>query len=173
MNGDLELIDSPEDSYIKFKNHIGHYALYFDFDQSKRTPVNAYFHNNPELTQYLPYYSCLNTKAISGNNSARIVTRKGVGYLLFSQKFYSGAYQYSVTFTGNKDSTVCLFYDLNEKNKWIGRPLATYTISSENLIQKITTSFIVSNLNPGDFFLVGVWVQGEAYLDNFYLEKVD
>ena len=172
-NGDLETIDSPEDSYKKFKKHIGHYELYFDLDQSKRTPVNAYFHNAPEYTQYLPYYSCLNTKAISGKNSARIITKKGIGYLLFYQKFYSGTYQYSIIFTGTKGSTVCLLYDLNENNKWKGKPLASYTISSEELIHEITISFVVPNLPPGDFLLVGVWVRGEAYLDNIHLEKTD
>ena len=169
INGDLEKLDSAEQSFIKFKNHIGDYSLYFDYDESKRTPENAYFHNGAIFTQYLPYYSCLNDKAISGKNSAKIVTEKGAGYLLFYQKFTSGSYQYSVTFSGKKGTTVCVLYDVYQNKKWGVIPLATYTIPSKGIFQ-IKTSFSVS-LKPDEYFIVGARVSGEAYLDNFCLEN--
>lgn len=171
-NGDLEQLDSPEESYRKFKNHIGHYSLYYDADESKRTAVNAYFYNTSNDTKYLPYYSCLNAEAISGKNSARIVSRNGYGYILFLQRFYSGTYHYSAILSGEKGTTVCILYDLYANKKWNVRSLANYTIPSIG-VYKIKVSFSVPTLNPGEYFIVGAWVRGDAYLDNFCLNKID
>lgn len=165
-NGDLELLDSPEQSHIKFKNHIKNYSLYYDFDESKRTPVNAYFYNGAKYTDLLPYYNCMNNKAISGKNSALIVTSGMKGSLIFYQKFYNGSYHYSVILSGKKDTTVCIFYDAYANKKWSVHSLGSYTIPSNGIFQ-IKTSFSVSDLNPGEYFLIGAYVVGEAYLDNF------
>jgi hypothetical protein len=171
-NGDLELLDSPEESFKKLKNHIGRYALFFDYDESKRTPVNAYFYNASIYTQYLPNYNCLNGCAISGNNSAYFDIKKGNGYILFNQKLQSGVYEFSFVFSGKSNTTICILYDLYKNKAWNETPLATYTISNNNT-HRIRTSFSVGDLNDNEFFLVGAWVNGEAYLDNFCLIRKD
>lgn len=171
-NGDLELIDTPEDSHNKFRGHIGSYDLFFGYDASKRTPVNAYFHNPSAYSQDLPYYNCFNEYAISGKNSARFDIKRGSGFLLFYQRFLSGEYQYSFIFTGEKDTTICILYDLYQNNAWAVMPLATYTISNNNILQ-IKASFSVADLKDGEYFLVGAWVKGKAYLDNFCLIKTN
>ena len=171
-NGDLEQLDSPEQSYNKLKGHIGRYSEYFDFDETKRTPVNAYFHNDGAFTANLPYYSCLNEKAISGKNSARIIMRNGVGYLLFYQRFPAGTYHYSVTVSGEKGTRICVLYDMCANKKWKVNPLVNFDIPYKGIFQ-IKSTFTVSDLSSDDFFLVGAWVRGDAYLDNFCLTKAD
>ena len=171
-NGDLEVLDTPEQSFKKLKSHIGRYSLFFDYDESIRTPVNAYFYNASIFTDRLPYYNCLNDKAISGKHSAKIGISKGAGYLLFYQRFDEGSYEYSIIFSGKTGTTVCILYDLYKDKKWNVMPLATYTISTKGTF-RIGTSFSVSDLNPGEYFLVGAWVNGEAYLDNFNVVKTD
>lgn len=172
-NGDLELLDSPQKSHDKLKSHIGRYALFYDFDETIRTPVNAYFHNDSSFTQFLPYYNCFGSDSISGLNSARISISKGVGYILFYQRFHSGKYQYSVTLKGKKGTTVCLVYDVFNDKHWDVRPLALFTIPNKGIF-KITTSFDVQFPASEDFFLVGAWVNnGEVYLDNFCITNND
>lgn len=169
-NGDLEILDSPELSYKKYRANIGQYSLFFDYDESKRTPANAYFHNDASYTQYLPYYNCLNSEAISGKNSAKLIVPQGTGFLLFSQKFNEGTYQFSITLSGTKGTEICLLYDLYKNKKWIVMPLAYDVIHSKGIF-KIKTSFSVSGLKSGDYFIVGAWVNGEALLDNFCLTR--
>ena len=167
-NGDLELLDTPEQSYKKLKAHIENYYLYFDFDKSKQTPLNAYFYNDSIYTRYLPDYNCLNPKSLSGANSAKIISPNAPGYLLFNQHFHSGSYEYSLIFSGKKDTKICILYDLYANNKWNVNSLGSCIIPCKGTFQ-IKTSFSVSGLKPGEFFLVGAWVYGEAYLDNFCL----
>ena len=105
-------------------------------------------------------------------HSAKIGISKGAGYLLFYQRFDEGSYEYSIIFSGKTGTTVCFLYDLYKDKKWNVMPLATYTISTKGTF-RIGTSFSVSDLNPGEYFLVGAWVNGEAYLDNFNVVKTD
>lgn len=175
QNGDLELLDSPEQSYEKLKKQISNYSEYYDYDPSIRTPVNAYFFNNKSVTQYRPFYSCTTTNAISGDTSAfiRINASNNVGYFLFYQRFGNGKYKYSFRVKGKKGTKVCLLYDTNQKKEWRVCPLVYFIIpNSQTYI--VQSDFKINHLRDNDYFIVGAWVyNGEAYLDNFKLDRLD
>lgn len=171
-NGDLELLDTPEESYRKLAGSIGNYDSFFKYNDSIRTPINAYFHNSGVYTQFLPYYNCSNENAISGNNSARITIKKGIGSILFYQKFYSGKYVLSAVFKGEKDSRISLLYDCYQDNKWNPITLTNYIIEDKST-KKVEIEFDASSLKPKTYFLVGASVFGDVYLDNFCIKKID
>lgn len=170
-NGDLERLDNPETSFNKLKSNIQSYSQYYKYDESIRTPINAFFHTSPSSAQFHPYFNALNSHAIFGKNSARISTNKGYAYILFFQKFYEGEYAFSVYIEGKKNTTVSVVYDSFFNGKWTIMPLASYTFKRDELVQ-IRTSFAIDDLKKGDYFLVGSYVDnGEAYFDNFSLTK--
>ena len=170
-NGDLEIVDTPEASQKKFKVHIRDYYLYNDYNPSILTPNNAYFHNDPRVTQYLPFYNCSNEMPISGTYSAFIATKKGKGYLLFYQKFKNGNYNYSLILRGEKGTRVSLICDENRSSKWIVTNLGTFTIPDKRIF-RITLSFEETGLLNNDFFYIGAYVEnGSAQLDNFFINE--
>jgi hypothetical protein len=167
-NGDLELLDTPEHSFKKMKDHIGNYELFFENDSSVRTPVNAYFHNATEQTRFHPYYNCTDSNAISGKYSALIKNNRkdALSYLIFNQAFKSGEYEYSILTKGEKETQICLFIDLYHDGKWDVKPLAFFVIPDKRLYQ-ISVPISVQHLKNNEYFLVGVYVQnGQAYFDN-------
>ena len=175
QNGDLEKLDSPERSYEKLKKHITYYEDFYVYDPSIRTPENAYFFNNQAVTHYRPFYTCTSENAISGKSSAyiRINAEKEVSYFLFYQRFHNGKYHYSFQVKGKKGTKVCLLYDMNQDKKYEVRPLAYFVLPNTQTYD-VQTVFSVDTLAKDDFFLVGAWVyNGEAYLDNFKLDRID
>lgn len=171
-NGDLELVDTPEQSYEKLKNHIGYYSIYYNFDPTVQTAKNAYFHNDSATTKFLPYYNCSNTNPISGTYSAKLAINQGIGFLLFYQRFQNGKYEFSLLVRGDKDTVIHLLYDTNQSGKWSVNSLCVFIIPDKRLY-KIKVSFDVDFLNKSDYFLVGTMVRGTAQFDNFTVEKYD
>lgn len=171
-NGDLEIIDSEQDSYLKLKKHIGTFDPNKEYDASLRTPFNAYFYNAKNIPEPYPFYTCTDVGAISGKYSAYV--KCGTiqqGYLIFYQKFMNGNYELSFLIKGTQGTRICILCDKYTNKKWQPVPLAFFTVPNKGLFHPIV-NFSIDDLEPGDYFLVGVYIQnGEAFFDNFALHN--
>lgn len=173
INGGLESVDTPEDSYDKLKKNIKNYSTYYSYDSSILTPVNSYFHSVSVLPDNLPYFNCSNVSPISGNYSAQIRTTNGSSYLFFNQKFFNGSYHYSFLLRGDKFTHVSIVVDYYKNHKWMPIQDVSFYIPDSNTY-KLEKSFSVKDLKEGDYFILGANISsGEAFLDNFYLQKTD
>jgi len=171
-NGDLEILDSVEDSYRKLKSGIGQYSLFYTADEKIRTPRNACFLTDSKLSS-LPEFSAANSNAIGGSHSARIRFPKGAADLMFQQHFSGGKYEYSMLVQGQTGTDVCAMYISHSDRGEQAVPLASFTIPDKRLY-RITARFDFDSPGDGDFFTVGASVRnGEASLDNFSLTALD
>lgn len=172
-NGDLEELDTPEESLEKLKSHFKHYAQSTDVaNMTVRTPRAACF-SAESSSSSLPEASALNDFRIAGNNSARIRIPHGTASMVFDRRFSNGDYEYSVLTQGKKGTRVRLLYEVGKGGSREVRQIATLLIPDGRLFL-ITAHFSVEDLGQDDFFQVGASVQnGEAYLDNFSLTTAE
>lgn len=183
-NGDLEELDSPEESLSKLKTHLAGHALSEDADNPVRTPRNAFFSAGPETGSFLET-DVLTDSPIAGNNSVRIQgapeTMKSdfyefkpyspdrAAFLMFDRTFSTGDYEFSVLVKGKKGTEVCLVRENAGDGSREVRPVATVTLPDKRLFQ-LTAYFSADG--PEDSFRVGVSVRdGEAVFDNFSLTR--
>lgn len=171
-NGDMEELDSPEESREKLKTHMGQYAPSMTPEDPALTPRHAYFSVSDELTSP-PEVNAESKGRIDGNHSVRIrhYQNKPV-FLMFDKPFPNGEYEYSVLVRGEKGTRLRLVYEVCRDGGSEVHPIATFNIPDRRLFQ-ITTRFSVQRLNPGEHFRAGVLVQkGDAVFDNFSLNEV-
>ena len=167
-NGDLEQLDSPEESYGKLTTHVEKYAVFHNASESARTPRNAFVRTAPDIVS-LPEFSTAEPGAIDGKHSARISIPDGSADLMFDQRFSNGEYDYSMLVKGKTGTQVCIFYETEKNDSRETVPVATFTVPDKRLY-RITTSISVDGLDRGDCFRVGVSVgNGEACFDDFSL----
>jgi hypothetical protein len=170
-NGDLEELDSPEESGAKNKEHIG--CSYADKDATAptfRTPRNAYFSFEADATS-LPEVNMQNAYAIAGGHSARIRAGKdAAACLMFDKRFPNGKYDYSMLIKGETGTNVAILCEIGRDDGGREtRQVGSFVIPDRRLFL-ITTHFSVEDLDGEDYFRAGVSVQkGEAYFDNFSL----
>ena len=171
-NGDLEQLDSPEESYEKLKNDVAQYPVFYGVDDRVRAPRNVSFYSTSNLSS-LSFFSALNDFSIDGKNSARITFPKGKMLLLFNQRFPSGKYEFSMLVQGKKGTKVSILLCTTTDNGREVKHLASITIPDKRVFL-ISSRFSTDELNGNDAFQVGAQVEkGEAYLDNFSLKKLD
>lgn len=171
VNGDLELADSPEDSFKVLKKEIPGYEGFFGIDDTIRTPENAYFYFLPRQMPNFLHFDCTDIKPLYGARSAYINVRNGTAHLRFYQKVTSGNYKYSLLVRGNRGTNVEMQYLAFKKNKGNKHPLATFTLPDKRLYE-LSVSFSVDDLADNDYFRVAASVEnGEAYLDQFSLTQ--
>ena len=182
-NGDLEELDSPEESRDKLKQHNAECVLSNASGETVLTPRNAYFSAEPDTTAFFEV-NTRNDSHIAGNNSARIRFKQEKEYrkdviwdyfpdkaasLMFDRHLSNGEYEYSMLVRGETGSEVCVLCEVfKEGNREIQR-IAAFRIPDKRLFH-ITTHLSIDDLGQEDYFQVGVSVQkGEAFFDNFSL----
>ena len=171
-NGDLEAIDSLDLSYKKMIAHIPNYKSFHDQKENVITPQNAYFYNNVSTTHTLPFYTCIDEGAISGNHSVFIRTPPDYAFIFFEQDFKDKSdYSFSAVVRGKTQTFVCIFcYSYHDKT-CDAIQLCHFIIPDENLY-KLTGNFTYDPVNRDAYFKVGAWIQrGEVTMDNFVLQK--
>jgi len=172
-NGDLEELDTPEESFGKLKVHLlNDSAQHSQPDPAARTPRSAFFALAPD-TDSLPEVNVQNDFAIAGNHSARIhqAAEDGNTFLMFDKRFSNGEYEYSMLIQGETDTFASIICEVNKDGKREIRTIATLYLLDKRLFQ-VKTHFSVEDLGEGDYFLAGVSVKhGEAYFDNFSLTR--
>ena len=169
-NGDMEELDSPEESDVKIKAHIGNSVANNKSDApAVRTPRNAHFSSAADADA-LPEVNAQNDFAIAGEHSARIrAATKDTAYLLFDKRFSNGKYDYSMLIKGETGTNVSILCEVCKDGGSEIRQVGSFVIPDRRLFL-ITTHFSVDDLNGEDYFRAGVSVQtGEAYFDNFSL----
>ena len=167
-NGDLEQLDTPEESFGKLKTHIEQYAVSRNADEPIRTPRNAFFHTAQELA-FPPDVNTQESGAIDGKNSVRINIPDGSAGLMFDQRFSNGEYDYSMLVKGKTGTQVCIYYETEKNDCRETQPVATFTVPDKRLF-RITSKISVGDLDGEDCFRLGVSVRnGEAYFDDFSL----
>ena len=171
-NGDLEQLDSPEESYEKMRCDIAQYPVFYGVEDRVRTPRNIRFYSTSNLSS-LSFFSALNDFSIDGKNSIRIAFPKGKMLLLFDQRFPSGKYEFSMLVQGKKGTKVSILFSTTTDNEREVRHLASVTIPDKSVFL-ISSRFSTDDLSGNDSFQVGAQIEnGEAYLDNFSLKKLD
>ena len=170
-NGDLEILETPEKSFSKLKNNIKDFSMFYNFDDSIQTPINAFFQSTSKLNS-LPLFTVSKHNSISGNSvHISYCENEGCIFLFFYQKFDAGEYTYSLQCKGNSGTNIGVLYKVLQDNKWTSVPLTFFTIPDKRLFC-LSSTFSVDNLNPSEYFIIGVWVRGDAYLDNFSIIKL-
>ena len=171
QNGDLEILDSEEESFSKFCANVSDYASYYNESSKARTAQNMCFRSSGSLSS-MPVFTVSEEDAIAGH-SAVISYQDGLAYLMFNQRFHNGKYKYSITLKGEKNTDICLVCRKNKKKHWELESVALFKIPDKRLFH-INTTFNVNDLEEKEYFIVGVWVKnGYAVLDNFYLEELN
>ena len=167
-NGDLEQLDSPEESFHKLKSHVGKYAVFHGAGEPVRTPCNAFFHTAPDIA-FPPEVNTQESGAINGKNSVRISIPDGSADLMFEQRFSNGEYDYSMLVKGETGTQVCVFYETEKNGCRKAMPVATFTVPDKRLF-RITSKISLEDLDQEDCFRVGVSVRnGGAFFDDFAL----
>ena len=182
-NGDLEELDSPEESCDKLKAHNAECVLSNASGETVLTPRNAFFSAEPAAASLFEV-NAQNDSRIAGNNSARIRFNQEKEYrrdivwdyfpdkvasLMFDRHFSNGDYEFSMLVRGETGAEVCVVCEFCKDGSREPRRIAAFRIPDKRLFQ-ITTHFSVDDLGQDDYFQVGVSVQkGEAYFDNFSL----
>lgn len=182
-NGDLEELDSPEESCEKLKAHNAECVLADASGETVLTPRNAFFSADPAAASRFEV-NAQNDSRIAGNNSARIRFNQEKEYrkdivwdyfpdkvasLMFERHFPNGEYEYSMLVRGETEAEICVICEFCKDGTREARRIASFRIPDKRLFQ-ITTHLSVDDLGPDDYFQVGVSVQkGEAYFDNFSL----
>ena len=170
-NGDLEDLDTPEESREKLEAHLGEYALFPDgADPAARTPRAAYF-SVKSGSASIPEVGVRGDFPIDGNNSARIRIPGGTAFLMFDRRFSNGTYEYSALVQGEKGTMVRILYEVCKDGSRETRSLAMLRIPDKRVFL-IKAHFSVDDLGQNDYFQAGASVQnGEAYLDDFSLTQ--
>lgn len=170
-NGDLEDLDTPEESREKLEANLGEYALSSDgADSAVRTPRASYF-SVKSGSESIPEVGIRNDFPIDGNNSAWIRIPNGTAFLTFDRQFSNGMYEYSALVQGEKGTMVRILYVVCKDGSRKTRTVATLRIPDKRIFL-ITAHFSVDDLGQNDFFQAGASVQnGEAYLDDFSLTQ--
>lgn len=168
-NGDLEALDSPEESFDKLKANIGIGALDHDGpDPAVRTPRSAFFSSasgNVDATP--PEVSVQNDLSIAGDHSARIRAADDAASLMFDKRFSNGKYEFSMLAKGETGTSISVVCEVCKDSGREVRTIAKLTLPDRRLY-RITTHLSIDDLNDDDYFLAGVSVKnGEAYFDNF------
>ena len=173
-NGNLEELDTAEESREKLKSFLGDRSLPPDAaGPVAGTPRSVGFSVGPDSTTALPEVGIQNDSRIDGNNSARISIPDGTASMIFDRRFSNGDYEYSMLVQGKKGTTVRAVCEITKDGVRTVRQIATLLIPDGRLFL-ITTHFSVEDLGQDDFFQVGATVRnGEANLDNFSLTRVD
>ena len=187
-NGDMEALDSLEESSEKIKKHLGNVSQLSTADQAVRTPRGAYFTFAPadgttfapadELnlapasgTVSGPEFNAQNDFAINGERSVRIHATDGTASMLFEKHFRPGGpYGFSMLVQGETGTNIRVFCDVCKADGGReSRTVATLLLPDKRLFQ-VTTYFSAADLADTDTFQVGVSVQnGGAFFDNFSL----
>ena len=191
-NGDMEELDSPEESYGKLETYLGSDALIRAVDPALRTPQAAYFtfvlpdeppapsaegapgakDHDPFTngTASLPGFSMQSDFSIDGDRSARICAADGTASLMFEKRFHSGRYEYSMLVQGETGTEISVFYEVCRPDGGCElRTVALLTLPDKRLFQ-VRTRFSADDLADADFFRVGVSVRnGAAFFDDFSL----
>lgn len=169
-NGDLEELDTPEESFEKLKTHIADYAGSQDETGTAavRTPRSAFFATDSD-TAPLPEFDVQNDFSIAGDHSMRIRAAKNAASLMFDKRFSNGVYEYSMLVKGETGTNVSILCEVCKDGGREIRTIARFIVPDKRLF-RITTHLSVDDLNGEDYFLAGVSVKnGEAYFDNFSL----
>ena len=172
-NGDLEELDTPEESCEKLKSLLGHFGTSPDAaNPAARTPRAACFVAGSGSAS-IPEVGVQNDFRIAGDYSARIRIPEGNASLMFDRHFTNGDYEYSMLVQGEKGTRVRAVYEVSKDGSHEVRQIATFLVPDRRMFL-VTTHFSVEDLGREDFFQVGATVQnGEAYLDNFSLTTAE
>lgn len=190
-NGDLEILDSPEDSAVKLGLCLPEGAA--SPEEGFRTPRNAYFFTPlPKKTKLQallevpwewlakivqpkpkrpPECNVITGSAIDGNNSARIQAPDVPARLMFEQRFPDGTYECSLLVRGSKGTEITVLCDECRNGERKTVPVATARLTDKRPC-RITARFSVDGLAEGDSFQFGVEVvNGEADIDDVSLSN--
>ena len=172
QNGTIEEIDSAQESQKKLVASIPKYSSFPEYDESVRTPQNAYFQVSPK-TETMPSFGIESANPIDGRNSVFIRSGDGAVYLIFDQPLRNGRYSYSFLVKGKQGTTVQPVYKPHFDRNRHTIPICLFTIPDSRTFQ-ISCTFDFDGLKDTDYFLVGVRVQdGETLLDDFVLSRKD
>ena len=171
QNGSIEEIDSPEQSHRNLVNEVSDYSLYYEYDESIRTPKKSYFTVAfcADMEMALGIES---ESPIKGFHSVSVKFNNGNAFLLFNQAFHhNGQYLYSFLIKGKKGTLIQPYYTLCFNQEWKSVPICLFSVP-DSQTYLISTEFDIDGLNETDFFKVGVkFRNGEALLDDFVLSR--
>ena len=170
QNGALEAVDSADVSHEKLVTFIANYSSYFEYDESVRTPQNAYY-QIMSGAEKLPTFRLESGTPIDGQNSVFMKFNDGKVHLFFNQAFRDGQYSYSFLIQGKRGTLIQPVYKIRLDGIWTVNPICHFSIPDSRIFQ-ISCSFDIDNLKNNDFFFIGVRVQdGETLLDDFILTR--
>ena len=169
-NGSIEEIDTPKQSHRKLVNLVSDYNLYYEYDESVRTPKNGYFQVESGST-YKVSLGVESASPINGNYSVSIKVNNGDACFFFDQGFFNGFYRYSFLIKGKKGALVQSYYSTYFNKKWKATPICSFIVP-DSQTYLISVPFDIDGLKEADFFMIGVRAQnGEALFDDFVLTR--